>query len=223
MQLDDKKVIVTGGPTREWIDPVRYISNASSGKMGIAIADAAYKQCKELVFIHGPIDMSLISRKPYRCVGVESTVDMLEAIKQELSPNMVLIMAAAPADYKPVAKSPVKIKKTNENLTIELQRNPDILKTIAQIKKEKNDFKDIVLIGFAAETTDVIAYGKTKLVEKELAMICINDVSRSDTGFGSDFNEVTVMLANGKIILLHKMTKEEIAEHIIAIIIKELQ
>jgi len=222
MQLQDKKIIVTGGPTREWIDPVRYISNASSGKMGIAIADAAYKQCKELVFIHGPIDGSLISGKPYRCKGVESTVDMLEAIKQELSPNMVLIMAAAPADYKPVTKSPTKIKKTNENLTIELQRNPDILKTIASIKKQQQEFNNIVLIGFAAETTDVIAYGKTKLVEKELAMICINDVSRSDTGFGSDFNEVTVMLANGMIINLHRMTKKEVAEGIINIIINEL-
>lgn len=222
MQLSDKKMIVTGGPTREWIDPVRYISNASSGKMGIAIADAAYKKCHELVFIHGPIDASLITGKPYRCIGVESTVDMLEAIKKELSPACILIMAAAPADYKPATKSPVKIKKTNENLTIELQRNPDILKTIAQIKKEKNEFKDVVLIGFAAETTDVIAYGKTKLFEKELSMICINDVSRTDTGFASNFNEVTVMLANGNIIDLHKMTKNEVAEGIINIIINEL-
>ncbi len=222
MQLNDKKVIVTGGPTREWLDPVRYISNASSGKMGIAIADAAYTQCKELVFIHGPIDGSLVAGKPYRCIAVESTIDMLEAIKQELSPDVILIMAAAPADYKPVTKSPVKIKKSNENLTIELQRNPDILKTIAQIKKEENKFNNIVLIGFAAETTDVIAYGKTKLVEKELAMICINDVSRSDTGFGSDYNEVTVMLADGTVKELHKMTKKDVAENILKIIIHNL-
>lgn len=222
MQLNDKKVIVTGGPTREWIDPVRYISNASSGKMGIALADAAYKKCRELVFVHGPIDASLVDKKPYRCIGVESTVDMLLAIKKELSPACILIMAAAPADYKPITKSPVKIKKTTENLTIELQRNPDILKTIAKMKKENNELKDVVLIGFAAETTDVIAYGKTKLVEKELSMICINDVSRTDTGFGSDFNEVTVMLTNGNIIDLHKMTKNEVAEGIINIIINEL-
>ncbi|MCX8122701.1 MAG: phosphopantothenoylcysteine decarboxylase [Spirochaetes bacterium] len=222
MQLNDKKVIVTGGPTREWIDPVRYISNASSGKMGIAIADAAYKKCKELIFIHGPIDASLIAAKTYRCIGVESTVDMLEAVQNELSPGCILIMAAAPADYKPVTKSPVKIKKTNENLTIELQRNPDILKTIAKLKKDKSEFKDVVLIGFAAETTDVIAYGKAKLIEKELSMICINDVSRNDTGFGSDYNEVTVMLANGSVFDLHKMTKKEVAEGIINIIINEL-
>jgi phosphopantothenoylcysteine decarboxylase/phosphopantothenate--cysteine ligase len=221
MQLNDKKVIVTGGPTREWIDPVRYISNASSGKMGIAIADAAYNHCKELIFIHGPIDASLLSGKQYRCVGVESTCDMLAAITQELSPNLVLIMAAAPADYTPVTKSPIKIKKTNENLVIELKRNPDILKTIAQ-KKEKKELSSIALIGFAAETTDVIAYGKTKLIEKELAMICINDVSRSDTGFGSDYNEVTIMLADGRVFELHKMTKKEVAENIIQIITNEL-
>jgi len=222
MQLNDKKVIVTGGPTREWIDPVRYISNASSGKMGIAIADAAYNHCKELIFIHGPIDASLLSGKQYRCVGVESTCDMLAAITQELSPNLVLIMAAAPADYTPVTKSPIKIKKTNENLVIELKRNPDILKTIAHIKKEKKELSSIALIGFAAETTDVIAYGKTKLIEKELAMICINDVSRSDTGFGSDYNEVTIMLADGRVFELHKMTKKEVAENIIQIITNEL-
>lgn len=222
MQLHDKKVIVTGGPTREWIDPVRYISNASSGKMGIAIADAAYNHCKELIFIHGPIDESLLAGKPYRCVGVESTVDMLQAITQELSPNLVLIMAAAPADYTPVTKSPVKIKKTNDNLVIELKRNPDILKTIAKIKKEKKELNFVTLIGFAAETTDVMAYGKTKLVEKELAMICINDVSRSDTGFGSDYNEVTVMLADGNVFELYKMTKNDVAHNIINIIEKYL-
>ncbi|MEJ5362333.1 MAG: phosphopantothenoylcysteine decarboxylase [Spirochaetota bacterium] len=218
MQLNDKKIIVTGGPTREWIDPVRYISNASSGKMGIAIADAAYPKCREVVFIHGPIDASLASHKQYRCVGVETTVDMLNAIMQELSPNCILIMAAAPADYQPVTKSPIKIKKTNENLTIELQRNPDILKTIAQLKKEKNEYRNITLIGFAAETTDVIQYGKNKLIEKELTMICINDVSKTGTGFGSDFNEVTVMLDDAQIFELHKMTKKEIAENIIQII-----
>ena len=218
MQLNDKKIIVTGGPTREWIDPVRYISNASSGKMGIAIADAAYPRCNELVFIHGPIDTSLVSNKQYRCIGVESIVDMLNAITQELSPNCILIMAAAPADYRPLTKSPVKIKKSNEILTIELQRNPDILKTIAQFKKDNSTYSNITLIGFAAETTDVIQYGKHKLIEKELAMICINDVSKAETGFGSDYNEVTVMLADGQIIELHKMTKKEIAENILHII-----
>lgn len=218
MQLDDKKVIVTGGPTREWIDPVRYISNASSGKMGIAIADAAYNHCKDLIFIHGPIDASLLAGKQYRCVGVESTCDMLKAITRELSPNLVLIMAAAPADFIPVTKSPIKIKKTNDNLVIELKRNPDILKTIAKMKKENRNYSGITLIGFAAETTNVTEYGRRKLVEKELAMICINDVSRTDTGFASDFNEMTIMLANGKMINLNKKTKDDIAKHIINII-----
>ncbi|MGQ9844239.1 MAG: phosphopantothenoylcysteine decarboxylase domain-containing protein [Spirochaetota bacterium] len=218
MQLHDKKVIVTGGPTREWIDPVRYISNASSGKMGIAIADAAYNKCKELIFIHGPVDASLLAGKQYRCVSVESTCDMLNAITQELSPNLVLIMAAAPADYTPITKSPIKIKKTNDNLVIELKRNPDILKTIAKIKKENTKYNDMTLIGFAAETTDVIEYGKRKLIEKELAMICINDVSRTDTGFASNFNEMTIMLANGTMINLNKKMKNDIAKHIINII-----
>ncbi len=222
MQLNDKKVIVTGGPTREWIDPVRYISNASSGKMGIAIADAFYNKCKEVVFVHGPIATSLVSHKQYRCIAVETTVDMLNAITQELSPNCIGIMAAAPADYRPMTKSPVKIKKTSETITIELQRNPDILKTIAQLKKDRSEYSTITLIGFAAETTDVIQYGKKKLIEKELAMICINDVSSAEIGFSSDYNEVTVMIADGQIIELHKMKKNEIAESILHIIEEKL-
>ncbi|HQQ50160.1 MAG TPA: phosphopantothenoylcysteine decarboxylase [Spirochaetota bacterium] len=218
MRLENKKIIVSGGPTREWIDPVRYISNASSGKMGVAIADAAYNRCINTVFIHGPVEHSIIANKPYQCIGVETTVDMLEAIQQELSPNTILIMAAAPADYAPVHKSPVKIKKNNDTLTITLKRNPDILKSIANMRKENKQLSDVTLIGFAAETTNIMQYGKTKLVEKELAMICINDVSGTDSGFGSDYNEVTIMLANEETIHLHKMTKKEVAENILQII-----
>lgn len=222
MQLSNKKIIVTGGPTREWIDPVRYITNASSGKMGIAIADSAYHRGGEVVFIHGPIDASALSGKSYRCISVDSTADMLNAIMNEMTSNMVLIMAAAPSDYAPKNTSAVKIKKDSDNLTIEFKKNPDILKTIALIKKENAQYKDIVLIGFAAETHDVLQYGKNKLVEKELAMICINDVSRTDAGFGSDFNELTIVLKNEKIIHVHRMTKKEAADAIITVIQEEL-
>ena len=110
MSLKNKKIIVTGGPTREWIDPVRFISNASSGKMGIALADAAAPKAKETIFIHGPIDQSLLKHKSYKNISIETTEELLNAVMSAIGPETVLIMAAAPADYKPEEKSQTKIK-----------------------------------------------------------------------------------------------------------------
>ncbi len=116
MLLRERKVIVTGGPTREWLDPVRFISNPSSGKMGLAIADEGFKRTRETVFIHGPIEQSLLSNKRYRCVPVETTAEMLSAVRNEIVLNSVLIMAAAPADYSPAKRSDQKIKKSERQL-----------------------------------------------------------------------------------------------------------
>jgi phosphopantothenoylcysteine synthetase/decarboxylase len=170
---------------------VRYISNASSGKMGIAIAEAALARSKETVFIHGPIDASLLSGKKFRLLSVESTEDMLGAVLAELESDCVLIMAAAPADYRPETKHPVKIKKEAgiDEITIKLIKNPDILKTITERRKS---FPGIFVTGFAAETNNTEENALKKFTGKQLDMICLNDVTRTDAGFGSDNNRITI-------------------------------
>ena len=115
MQLNNRKIVVTGGPTREWFDPFRYISNPSSGKMGLAIADEAWKRSRDTVFIHGPISTHL-SEKPYKRIKIESTSDLLNAVLGELKDNSVLLMAAAPVDYAPVERADTKIKKSKTAL-----------------------------------------------------------------------------------------------------------
>ena len=225
MSLKSKRIIVTGGPTREWIDPVRYISNASSGKMGIAIADEAAKRGREAVFIHGPINTSLLEKKKYRTVSVESTADLLEAVLKELTPDTVLIMAAAPADYTPLKKSKTKIKKGAENdeLILRLKKNPDILKHVAEKIEKDPSLKNIFVIGFAAETNNIEEYALKKLKEKNLDMICLNDVSRSDAGFSTDTNVITIFTRNRERIELPLLLKEKAAEKILDKIEAELE
>ncbi len=215
MPLKDRKVIVTGGPTREWIDPVRFISNASSGKMGVAIADNAHERGAETVFIHGPMSGELIARREYRLVAVETTEQMLEAVKSELSGNSVLIMSAAPADYAPVAASPVKIKKADEELVLRLKRNPDILKNVAAIRKSNFSLSSIFVVGFAAETNDIENYALGKLHEKNLDMICVNDVGRKDAGFNVDTNIITIFTRAGERIELPLLSKADVAARIL--------
>ncbi len=192
MSLMNRKIVVTGGPTREWIDPVRYISNASSGKMGAALADVAAGLSRDTVFIHGPMDALLLQGKPYRMVNVETTADLLNAVIGEIVPGTVLVMSAAPADYAPVEKSPIKLKKAADDLCIKLKMNPDILKTVAGRRAGDPSLRDIFVVGFAAETDNIEAYALSKLKEKDLDMICLNDVSRAGAGFSGDTNIVTI-------------------------------
>ncbi len=194
MSSHKRKVIVTGGPTREWIDPVRFISNPSSGKMGQALAEVAHEKGYETVFIHGPINVD-VSHAAYRKKSIETTSDLLDAVLDELEDGSILIMAAAPADYTPQTKSDIKMKKTADDLVIQLQRTPDILKTIAQ-KREKDEYTDLFVVGFAAETHDTHNYALKKLKEKKLEMICLNDVSQKGAGFGTDTNILTVYSKN---------------------------
>lgn len=215
MPLKDRKVIVTGGPTREWLDPVRFISNPSSGRMGVAIAEEAVNRGAETVFIHGPISRELIDRAEYRCVGIQTTVELLDAVKKELTQNTVLIMAAAPADYTPVQKSDVKIKKTGDELTIHLKKNPDILKTIAAMKQANFSLKNIFMVGFAAETNDIEKYALGKLKEKDLDMICLNDVGQKDAGFSVDTNIITIFTRQGEKMELPLQSKQDVAARIL--------
>ncbi|MCU0845332.1 MAG: phosphopantothenoylcysteine decarboxylase [Spirochaetes bacterium] len=215
MSLRDSKIIVTGGPTREWIDPVRYISNASSGKMGVALADAAHAMSGDTVFIHGPMDRSLLEGRPYRIVGVESTEELLGAVINELSGGAVLIMAAAPADYRPAERATLKIKKKSDALRIDLVRNPDILKTVASRKAADPSLAGLFVVGFAAETHDVEAYALSKLEEKDLDMICLNDVAKEGAGFSADTNIVVVFTRGGGRFDFPLMTKKDLAAGIL--------
>lgn len=215
MPLRDRKVIITGGPTLEPLDPVRFISNRSTGKMGKAIADAAHLKAREIVFIHGPMHESLLENPPYRTVAVESTKELLDAVISELRPDCVLIMAAAPADYRPAEKSPVKIKKREEELTLRLVKNPDILKTVAEIRAKNSALRNMFLVGFAAETDNIENYAMGKLAEKDLDLICVNDVGRQDAGFGVDTNIVTIFSRWGDRLELPLLSKKDTASRII--------
>ena len=214
MLLHERKAIVTGGPTREWIDTVRFISNPSSGKMGLAIADECFHRARETVFIHGPIDVTLVALKKYRCVPVETTADMLEAVTKELEENVVLVMAAAPADYAPIKKEDRKIKKGEKNLTLELKKTPDILKEIAALKRD-GCIREVFTVGFAAETNDIEKFALKKLSEKNLDMICLNDVSQKGAGFGSDTNIITIFASDGARKDLPMISKQEVAARIV--------
>ena len=212
--LSDKKIIVSAGGTVEMLDPVRFMTNRSSGKMGIAIADAASKAGLDTVLIAGNVEKNLIAGKKYGIVKVLSTRDMLEAVTKELSDNTLLIMAAAPADYSFKEKSPVKIKKKSDELNITLVKNPDILMESSELRKSKG-FKNLILAGFAAETNDLEKYALGKLKEKNLDLICANDVSSSENGFESDYNKITIYFKNGLKKELSRALKKDIAKFIL--------
>ncbi len=214
MLLRERKAIVTGGPTREWLDPVRFISNPSTGKMGVAIAEACSARARETVFVHGPIDAGMVSGKRFRCAPVETTEDMLAAVVDELEENCVLIMAAAPADYTPDKKSDTKIKKGGGTLTLELKKTPDILMNVAALKKEGR-VRNVFTVGFAAETDRIEEYALGKLRDKNLDMICLNDVSRRGAGFGGDTNIVTIFFRDGSRVELPMISKSEVAARIL--------
>ena len=212
------KIVVSGGPTREWLDPVRFISNPSSGKMGAALADAAHELFPETVFIHGPVERSVVSGKPYRCVAVDTTREMHDAVVKELGDRTVLVMAAAPADWAPAVKEDRKIKKSDGGMTLELVKTVDIIKSVAALRETELAAARLFVCGFAAETHDIEAYAKGKLEQKHLDMICVNDVSRSDAGFGVDTNELIVFAKDGARIAIPHASKADAARRIISLI-----
>ena len=228
MSLKDRKIIVTGGPTREWLDPVRYISNASSGKMGIALADAAFRKSGQTVFIHGPIDNNLLKNKKFKSIYSQTTAELLNSVLGELTPDCILVMAAAPADYRPAEKSLTKIKKEDgkDELVLKLVKNPDILKTITEKKSGDTTLSGIFITGFAAETDNTESNALKKLEAKNLDMICLNDVTQKDAGFGTDTNRIIVFTRNHNGVNkteLPLLTKAEAAERIFDIIESEIK
>ena len=205
--LQGKKVVITAGPTREALDPVRYISNHSSGKMGYALATAAADAGADVVLISGPVNLLV----PDRCqhISVVSANDMLVASLECAKTADIFIATAAVADYRAVSISENKIKSDDKVLTINFEKNPDIIRTVAAAHKSA------FMVGFAAESTDVENYAKGKLKTKALDAIIANDISRSDIGFNSDDNEVSWIDADSSI-TFSKRSKAQLSRDLIA-------
>jgi phosphopantothenoylcysteine decarboxylase/phosphopantothenate--cysteine ligase len=207
--LAGRRVVITAGPTREPLDPVRYISNHSSGKMGFALARAAVDAGACTTLICGPVNLP--TPEHVTRYDVQSAVEMLEQCRTLLPECDIFIACAAVADYRPANVESQKIKKGPERLSIALVRNPDIVATVAA--SEPRPFT----VGFAAETNDVLSYARGKMTRKGLDMIIANDVSIEGTGFNSDENEATVLWPDGEM-PLERATKSTIAGQIIALI-----
>lgn len=202
--LKGKKIVITSGGTIEDIDPVRYISNYSSGKMGLALADTA----KNL-----GADVTLITTKDiqrrYNVIKVKSAIDMKSAVENDFESADCVIMAAAVADYRVKEVAPQKMKKTSEDeITLTLVKNPDILKEISSIKKSQ------IVVGFCAESENLIENAKEKIAKKGCDFLIANDISRKDIGFSSDYNEVTILDKNGNMTKIERADKATVARKI---------
>ena len=212
--LKGKSIIVTAGPTIECIDPMRYITNRSTGKMGYSIAKEAIERGADVTLITGPTNLNP-PQNLKKIVKIESAKEMYEAVLENLDENDVIIKSAAVADYKPKNYSNKKIKKSEDDLFIELDRNKDIALEIGKIKKDR------ILVGFAAETNDLIENANLKIKKKNLDFIVANDLTKEGAGFGVDTNIVKIIDKEGNITDYPKMKKEEVA-NIILDKIKEL-
>ena len=210
------KALVTAGPTREFIDPIRYISNESSGKQGYEIADALNRLGIETTLITGP--SSIVSNKDIKTKKIVTASEMFEAVKKSL-PVDIAVCAAAVADLKPVYKSKSKLKKDNLRLkSFELQKNIDILEFLGK----NNKHRPKIVIGFAAETENLDKNALSKLKQKNCDIIIANDISKKDSGFNSDYNRVSIIDNSGKIKVVKKNKKSFIANIIADIILDKL-
>jgi phosphopantothenoylcysteine decarboxylase/phosphopantothenate--cysteine ligase len=204
--LVGEKILITAGPNQEPIDPIRYISNRSSGKMGYALAQAAVRRGAEVTLVSGPTALSPPARA--RLISVKTVAEMRVAVLDEFPRATAVIMAAAVADYSPVHYAERKIKRGNDSMQISLKPNPDILRELGIMKKQQ------VLIGFAAETDDLIDNASKKLREKNLDLIVANDVTQEGSGFDVDTNTVTILDRRGEVHPLRQMSKQEVADRI---------
>ena len=201
------KILITAGPTKESIDPVRFISNRSTGKMGYSIAEAALARGAEVTLISGPTN--ILPPNGAVLIKIETALEMYNAVMDNFKDKHIIIKTAAVADYRPATVSVDKIKKGGENLNLKLVRNPDILDELGKIKKDK------ILIGFAAESKDIIKNAKDKIFKKNLDFIVANDITEEGAGFGTDTNIVTIIDRSNKIEKIKKSNKINIAHHIL--------
>ena len=203
------RFLVTAGPTREPLDPIRYLSNRSSGKMGYAIADAALAAGHEVVLISGPV--CLDPPPVAKLIFVSTSDEMGSAVYRHVRDCDVFVMCAAVADYKPTQVSPIKVKKQKANLSLELAPTRDILASVAKQDRE------FLVVGFAAETNEVEENARKKVREKNLDIIVANDVSTPDLGMESDENEVTVVFRSGETKTISRSSKKIIADALVKI------
>ena len=201
------RVLVTAGPTREELDPVRYLSNYSSGKMGYAVAAAASRRGALVTLVSGPTALPVPAGLTF--VPVASAEEMKIAVTEHAGTAEVVIKAAAVADYRPVLRSGQKLKKAGDELVLKLEKNPDILAELGANKGER------ILIGFAAETEKLLAHAGEKLRNKNLDLIVANDVTREGAGFNVDTNIVRFLHPNGQVEELELMSKEQVAERLL--------
>ena len=215
--LAGKRVVITAGPTVEEIDPVRYISNYSSGKMGYALAESAKKAGAEVTLISGPV--ALTPPAGVEFISIKTAAELLAASLKSVDADGIFIAAAAVADYRVANPAAQKLKKTDDSdtMTLVLTKNPDILASVSSLPQNKRPF----CIGFAAETNDVLQHGKEKRARKNLDMICINDVSGGKV-FGQDSNEMIILDRSDREYPLKKAPKETIADEIITLVSAQL-
>jgi len=206
--LHGKRVVVTAGPTREAVDPVRFLSNRSSGKMGVALAAAAWRRGAEVRLIAGPLAVAPPAGPTL--TTVESTEQMRAAVERAIRDADALIMAAAPADFRPSAPADQKIKKSSAPQAISLEPTPDILSSTITARADK-----LVTVGFALETTSPIEHGRGKLASKQLDLIVVNDATEAGAGFAVDTNRVTFIDRDGHLEAQPLLAKGEVADLIL--------
>ena len=214
--LINKKVLITAGPTYENIDPVRFIGNHSTGKMGLELAKACYHRGADVTFVCGPNQLNL-SQFPFKSIEVISATQMLDACTQSFENTDIAIMSAAVADYKPVVVASEKIKKNGENLHIDLEKTVDILSSLGAIKKKQ------ILVGFALETTNELQNAQEKLERKNADLIVLNSLQDAGAGFGHDTNKISILRRNKETLHFDLKSKKEVAEDIINEIISLLR
>jgi phosphopantothenoylcysteine decarboxylase/phosphopantothenate--cysteine ligase len=205
--LAGQKVLVTAGPTRENVDPVRYFTNRSSGKMGYAVAEAAAHRGAHVILVSGPT--SLDAPPGVERIDVQSADEMHHAVLEKVADCSIAIFAAAVADYRPAEPNGQKIKRTKDSMTISLEPTPDILGSVARNKGER------LIVGFAAETEHVAENARKKLAAKNADLIVANDVTAEGAGFDHDTNIVTLIARDGRDLALPRMSKSEVAQHIL--------
>lgn len=210
--LTGKKVLVTAGPTIACIDPVRFITNRSSGKMGYAIAKEAKLRGAQVTLVSGPTNLEAFAG--IKVIDVKTNEEMLNSVIEHFNDSDIVIKSAAVSDYKPKNYSQIKIKKSSDELELSFVKDTDILKKLGTLKTKQ------ILVGFAAESNDLIQNAEQKLSKKNLDYIVANDITYCDTGFASDDNKVTIIHKDGNSISLQKMSKIEIAKKLFDIINK---
>jgi phosphopantothenoylcysteine decarboxylase/phosphopantothenate--cysteine ligase len=206
--LGGKRVLVSAGPTREALDPVRFLSNRSSGRMGVALAAAAWRRGAQVTLVHGPLGVR--PSVGAELVPVESTEEMRQAVALRLPQTDVLVMAAAPADFRPASVAEHKIKKRDRSDKVALAATPDILVETRAARKPGS-----IAVGFALETTDLIANAQEKLAQKGLDLVVLNDAREPGAGFETETNRVTLVGRSGQLTELPLMSKDEVADAIL--------